>query len=144
MHDDALNEQLRLATIERIASYTVGIAVEKTTGAGSGTLITDGTHRYILTAAHVIEGVDIDGARFWLRPNKAIIEKAARDTTSKEVGRLTVGVSIPIGETRIDPKTDIAILRIDDSFVLSEGPEIYHIARSFEFSSWPEEQLDGI
>jgi len=144
MHDDALNEQLRLATNEKVASYTVGIAVAKNTGAGTGTLITDGTHRYILSAAHNIEGVDMAGVRFWLRPNKALIEKAALDTTSKEVGKLTVGVSIPIVETRTDPKTDIVILRIDDSYVFPEGPEIYHIARSFEFSSWPEEQLDGI
>ncbi|QHN03086.1 S1 family peptidase [Granulicella sp. WH15] len=144
MHDDALNEQLRLATNEKVASYTVGIAVEKNTGAGTGTLITNGTHRYILTAAHVIEGVDMAGVKFWLRPNKGLIEKAAQDTTGQEVGRLTVGAAIPIVETRTDPKTDITILRIDDSYVFPEGPEIYHIARSFEFSSWPEEQLDGI
>jgi hypothetical protein len=144
MHDDALNEQLKLATIEKIASYTVGIAVEKNTGAGTGTLITDGVDRYVLTAAHNIQDVDIEGVRFWLRPNKGIIEKAAQDTTTKEVGRPTVGFSLPIVETRIDPKRDIALLRIDNSFVLPEGPEVYHLGRSFEFSHWPEEQLDGI
>ena len=144
MHDDALDEQLRLATIEKVASYTVGIAVASNTGVGTGILVTDGTDRYILTAAHNFKDVDMAGVRFWLRPNKAIIEKAARNTTNEEVGRLTVGTSIPIVEIRTDPRTDIAILRIDDSFVFPEGPEIYHIGRSFEFASWPDDQLDDI
>jgi hypothetical protein len=104
MHDLVLDEQLRLATLERIASYTVGIAVEKNTSIGTGTLITDGTDRFILTAAHVIEGADISGARFWLRPNRALIEKAAIDTTENEVGRMTAGASISIVEIRTDRK----------------------------------------
>ncbi|CAN5554505.1 hypothetical protein BH10ACI4_BH10ACI4_33820 [soil metagenome] len=144
MHEKVMNEQLRLATVERIASYSVGIMVEKNTGVGTGTLITDGIDIYILTAAHNVQDVDVQGLRFWLRPNKAIIEKAAQDTTIKEVGRLTVGVPLPIVETRIDPERDIALLRIDQSFCLPEGPEVYPLGRSFEFADWPEGHLDGI
>jgi S1-C subfamily serine protease len=58
MYEPSINEQLRLATLERIASYTVGTTVEKNTGIGSGTFVTDGTDRYFLTAAHVIDGDD--------------------------------------------------------------------------------------
>lgn len=144
MNDPVLNEQLKLATLERIAGYTVGIAVNENTGVGTGTLVTDGKDRLILTAAHVIEGTEMSGTRFWLRPNAAMIEKAAILTTDKEVGRMTAGATIPIVETRIDSKTDIAILRIDDSFVLPEGPEVYPLNRSFEFASWPDTALDGI
>ena len=68
-----INEQQRLATFERIAGYTVGVAVEKNTGIGTGTLITDGTNRYVLTAAYVIGGAEIGGAHFWLRPSSALM-----------------------------------------------------------------------
>ena len=144
MHDDVMNEHLRLATVERIASYTVGIAAEKNTLMGTGTLITDGTHKFILTAAHVIQGVDMDGVKFWLRPNKGLIEKAAREATVEEVGSLTVGTSIPVVEALTDPNQDISILRIANEWKIPEGAEVYHIGRSFEFASWPEQQLDGI
>jgi hypothetical protein len=141
---DALNDNLRLATLERIASYTVGIAVLKNTGIGTGTLITDGADRYILTAAHVLEGADVRESLFWLRPNKAMIEKAAIETTNQEVGRFTPGISIPITEKRTDPETDIALLCIDPSFVLPEGAEFYHMEKSNEFATWPEEALSDV
>jgi hypothetical protein len=144
MHDDVMNEQLRRATTERISSYTVGIAAEKNTLMGTGTLITDGILKFILTAAHVVQGVDIDGVKFWLKPNAALIEKAASEATLKDVGSLTVGTSIPIVEALTDPVQDIAILRIANEWKVPEGAEVYHIGRSFEFASWPEQQLDGI
>ena len=142
MQDKAINDQLRRATLERIASYTVGIAVEKNTGVGTGTLVTDGIHRYILTAAHAVAGADISKARFWLKPPTAIIEKAAIDTTNNEVGRLTVGYEIPIVEVHTDPKTDTAVLKIDDGFVMPEGPEVYPLAESHEFAVWPGDSFD--
>jgi hypothetical protein len=144
MHDDALNEQLRLATTERIASYSVGIVAEKNTVVGTGTLITDGTHRFILTAAHVIKDVDMAGVKFWLKPNAALIEKAAREATIKDVGRLTVGTSIPIVEALTDFTKDITILRIANEWSVPDGAQTHHIGRSFEFANWPEQQLDGI
>jgi len=144
MHNDAMNQQIRRATTERISSYTVGIAAEKNTIMGTGTLITDGLLNFILTAAHVVEGVDMGGVKFWLKPNAALIEKAASEATPKDIGILTVGTSIPIVEALTDPIQDIAILRIASGWKVPEGAEVYHIGRSFEFASWPEQQLDGI
>jgi len=142
MNDEFINEQLRLAVVEKLASYTVGIAVSKNTQIGTGTLVTDGTGRYILTAEHVIKGADVSDIRFFLRPNTALKEKAAIETTNEEVGRMTVGAAIPIVEIRTDPAADIAILTIDDSFVLPDGAEFYHLAKSYEFALWPDDRLD--
>jgi len=72
MYSASVNEQLRLATLERIASYTVGIAVEKNRGIGTGTLVTDETDCYILTAAHVIPGADTGAARFFINGTQLI------------------------------------------------------------------------
>jgi hypothetical protein len=78
------DNHLRLATFERIARYTVWIAVEKNTGVGTGTLIAVGKDR------HVVAGVNVRMINFWMRPPAALIEKHALDTTSSEVGRLSV------------------------------------------------------
>jgi hypothetical protein len=144
MQDEVMDEQLRLATVERISSYTVGIAVEKNTGMGTGTLVTDGTRKFILTAEHVVRGVDMAGVKFWLKPNAALIEKAPTEATIKDVGALTVGRKIPIVEALTDQNQDIAVLRIANEWTVPEGAEIYHIGRSFEFMKWPDAQLDGI
>jgi len=144
MTGNPINDQLRLATLERIASYTVGIAVENNTGVGTGTLVANGKDRYVLTAAHVIEGVDLAKIRFWLRPPAPMIEKAAIVTTNEEVGRMTVGKLIPIVEVLTDTKTDIAVLKIDDAFVLPEGAEMYQLAKSHEFAVWPEQSFDEL
>jgi hypothetical protein len=56
MNELAVNQQELLALVERIAGYTVGIAVAGNTGIGTGTLITDGATRGILTAEHVVGG----------------------------------------------------------------------------------------
>jgi len=92
MHDSAINEHSRLATLERIANYTVGIAVHENRGIGTGTFVTDGTGHYILTAAHVIDGADVTAARFFIRPNEALIEKPAIDTRATRSDRPQSGL----------------------------------------------------
>lgn len=143
MDEREINRNLANATFERIAGYTVGIAVENNTAVGTGTLITDGTNRYILTAAHVIEGTDLSNARFWLRPNSALIERAAANTTDREVGRLTFGVDLPIVKSNVDPPTDIAILTIDEKFVAPESVEFYNLGKSQQVTNWPADSFDG-
>jgi hypothetical protein len=144
MHDFAINEHSRLATLERIAKYTVGIAVHENRGIGTGTFVTDGKGHYILTAAHVIDGADVTAAHFFIRPDKALIEKPAIETTSDEVGSTTVGINIPIIGVARDPDLDVAILTIDPSFVLPEPAEFYQLAKSHDFATWPEEKLDDV
>ena len=55
---------------------------------------------------------------------------------------MTVGATIPIVEIRTDPATDIAILTIDDSFVLPDRAEFYQLAKSYEFAVWQDALLD--
>jgi hypothetical protein len=85
MNQKTLNDNVHTATIERIACYTVGIAVEGTSVVATGTLIADGEERYVLTAAHVIEGVEPAKIFIWSRPAVPITERAARDVTDAEI-----------------------------------------------------------
>jgi hypothetical protein len=47
-------------------------------------LVTNGTDRYILTAAHVVERIDIANMRFWFRPPAAMVEMPAKETTTNK------------------------------------------------------------
>lgn len=144
MPDETMNDHLRLATLEKVAGYTVGIAVNANTGVGTGILAADERHRYILTAAHVVDGIDTANMRFWFRPPAAMVEMAARDTTNEQVGRMTPGIPVPVLDILMDRQKDVAVLKIADSFILPSGAEFYELWKSFEFSLWPEHLLDDI
>src|SRR5271168_4434015 len=110
MPDRNLDENFRIAMNERIARHTVGIAALRNQAIGTGILISDGPDRYILTAAHVIEGAEPKGVNFWFRPPAPIIEKPAMEATSREVGALTAGIAAPIPNVAIDRQADLALL----------------------------------
>jgi hypothetical protein len=119
---DPLNEQHRKANIERIASQTVGIASDRNTGVGTGTLALLDGQKFILTAKHVLGKSTPDELRFWLRPPTAMRDKAAKDTTNEEVGGFTIGVKLPIVDAQLDEVRDVATLRLDPNYILPEGP----------------------
>jgi hypothetical protein len=64
----ALNDNVYTATFERVACYTVGIVMKGGSAVGTGTLIADGKNRYVLTAAHVIKGIEAAEILIWSRP----------------------------------------------------------------------------
>jgi hypothetical protein len=105
--------------------------------------VTSSGQRLILTAAHVIEDFGPEALRFWLRPGP-LKEKPAADTTDKDVGGYTAGISLPIVEITKDKASDIAVLRLDDSFQLPAEAECYDICKSHEFAHWPEERINGL
>lgn len=144
MSQAKIDEQSHVATIERIARFTVGIAVERNTGVGTGTLISLGPERYIVTAAHVIGDSKPDTIRFWFRPPAPIQEKPAISTTNAEIGGYTAGIHLPIVEVGLDPATDIAILKLEASFCLPDGSDSFNVLKSLELMKWPEEKLDGL
>lgn len=143
MTQAALNENLRVATIERIARYTVGIGVDANTVVGTGTLIASGQERYVLTARHVIKDVLKDGAfgriRFLCRPPAPIIERAATDVTDAEIAaaKFTLGTPFPVETVVEDSGVDVALLKIDPTFQLPGAAEYYDLRRSGDFKSWP-------
>lgn len=139
-----ISSQYRRATEEKIARYTVGIAVERNTGIGTGTLVLVGEDRFVLTAAHVIEGSNPAEIRFWLRPPKPMVEKAAADTQNSEIGGFTLGEQLPIADIWFDPKNDVAAIKLDAAFALPEAAELYDTRRSYEFMSWEDKKLDGL
>jgi hypothetical protein len=141
---DQLNEQHRKANIERIASHTVGIASDRNTGVGTGTLALLDGQKFILTAKHVLGESAPDELRFWLRPPTAMRDKAAKDTTNEEVGEFTIGVKLPIVDAQLDEVRDVAALRLDPTYMLSEGPEFYDMRRSVPFMKWDDQELDEL
>jgi len=141
---DDISNHFRLATLELIARYTVGIAVENNRGVGTGTLVLIGVERFILTAAHVVGDSNPEDIRFWMRPPRPIQERAAADTTNSEIGGFSLGVQLPIVEILKDPRTDIAALQLDSSFVLPEADEVYDVRKSHEFMNWEDGKLDGL
>lgn len=141
---DPLNQQHRKANIERIASHTVGIASDRNTGVGTGTLALLGDQRFILTAKHVLGKSTPDELRFWPRPPTAIRDKAAKDATNEEAGGFTIGVRLPIVHAQSDGIRDVAALRLDPSYEPSEGPEFYDMRRSAPLMDWDEQKLDGL
>lgn len=118
MPDENMNEHLRLATLEKVAGYTVGIAVNANTGVGTGILVANGTDRHILTAAHVVDGIDTANMRFWFRPPAAMVEMPAKETTNEQVGRMTAGIPVPVLDILMDRQKDIAVLKVADSWTI--------------------------
>lgn len=143
MSQAALNENLRVATVERIARYTVGIGVGANTVVGTGTLIASGQERFVLTARHVIKDVLKDGSfceiRFLCRPSAPIIEKPARDVSDTEIAaaKFTLGAPFPIEAVIEDVRVDVAILKIAPTFQLPGAAEYYDLRRSGDFMNWP-------
>src|SRR5271154_5860074 len=78
-----INRFLAQATIETVASFTVGVAANDNTEIGTGTLVSFDGQKFILTAKHVIQNAKDEELRFWLRPPAPIIEKAVKDTTAE-------------------------------------------------------------
>jgi hypothetical protein len=113
---DQLNQQRRKANVERIASHTVGIASDRNTGVGTGTLVLLDGEKFILTAKHVLGNSKPNELRFWLRRPTAMRDKAAKDTTNADVGGFTIGENLPIVDAQIDGVRDVAALRLDPNY----------------------------
>jgi hypothetical protein len=139
---DPLNHQQRKANTERIASHTVGIASERNTAVGTGTLVMLDGQKFVLTAKHVLGSSAADELRFWLHPPTAMRDKAAKDTTNEEVGGFTSGGKLPIVGALVDDVLDFAALRLDPNYKLPNGPEFYDICRSEPIMQWDEQALD--
>ena len=145
MHDPALTRhRTRLAIIERIACHTVGIAVKANTGVGTGTLVACDAGKFVLTAHHVIADARPSEIRFWCRPSASIVEKAAKDITDAEMGRVTAGIQFPVQELIVDAEADVAVLQLDPNFAPPEPSVFYDLPESRPFATWPEDQLEGI
>src|ERR1700686_2482152 len=112
MDDSAVNRHLSLALFETIASFTVGIAVENNTGIGTGTLITDGARKFILTAEHVIRGANPTAIRFWPKPSAPLVDKPAKEVSDSELKGLTAGKFLPIESVRVNKGLDLALMTL--------------------------------
>lgn len=144
MEEQGIQEHLRKAVVEAIASRTVGIGVLNNTGIGTGTLIGHRGKRYVLTAEHVITGAAIETMRFWFRPPRAMIDKAAKDASPAELGKGTVGDLVPIVAHSTSDVADLALLEIDPRFELPPGTEVYDLSMSASFGAWQLQAIDGL
>jgi hypothetical protein len=139
-----INAQQRVALIERIACYTVGIASNNNTCIGTGTLVAIDGYHLVITAEHVVKDADVQSIRFWCRPPAPIIEKAAKDLSPSEIGRLTEGRRFPIETIITDSVADLAAIKIPTDFQLPEPNEFYSLNKSWQLAKCTEEELDGL
>jgi hypothetical protein len=139
-----INAQQRLALVERIACYTVGIAANDNTCVGTGTLVAIDGYHLVITAEHVIKDADVQNIRFWCRPPAPIIEKAAKDLSPSEIGRLTEGRRFPIENIITDSEADLAAIQIRTDFQLPEPNEFYLLDKSWQLAKCSEDELDGL
>ncbi len=142
--NETLNRFLGKATVETIASFTVGVAANDNTEIGTGTLVSFDGQKFILTAKHVIQNAKVEELRFWLRPPAPIIEKAVKDTTAEERGATTAGVALPTEFVTQNDALDIAILRLKGDVQLPDGPRFYDLRESSPFFNWDEGKLDEL
>jgi len=134
----------REAIRERIAFHTIGAAVAKNAGVGTGILVSDGGRRFVLTAEHVVRGVALDDIRIWFRPSSAIVEKDARSAVPKDFGGFTFGESVPFVRAGFVSERDLAYLEIPSSYVIPHHCLPYDLCKSESFVRWPDERLDGV
>ncbi|MGA3081300.1 MAG: hypothetical protein ABSD44_07955, partial [Terracidiphilus sp.] len=66
------------------------------------------------------------------------------DTTNEEVGGFTIGERLPIVDAQLDEVRDVAALRLDPNYTLTDGPEFYDMRRSLPFMKWDEQELDEL
>jgi len=146
-NNSAINAQQRIALVERISTYTVGIALHANTCIGTGTLVEFDRQRLVITAEHVIaDAGGVKNIRFWCRPPGPVIEKAAKDLCPSEIGRLTAGQTFPIETIVGESATDLAAIRLPSDFELpaSTSNEFYVLDKSRQLAGWPEEEMDGL
>ncbi len=142
--NSVINAQQRQALVERVACYTVGIAANENTCIGTGTLVAIDGYHLVITAEHVIKDADVQSIRFWCRPPAPIIEKAAKDLSPSEIGRLTEGRKFPIETIITDSEADLAAIKIPTDFPLPEPNEFYSLDKSWQLAKWPQEEHDGL
>lgn len=139
----ATDHQTFLAILECVASFTVGIAVSDNTGIGTGTLITAGNKRAVLTAEHVIRGAEPQQIRFWCKPNAPLVERPAKDVSASELRKLTAGIHFPIETVFVDAKVDLALLILESGFELPTSAECFDLSKSHVLTN-PGTTLDGL
>jgi len=142
--DWVINEQQRRALVERIACHTVGVAANDNTCIGTGTLVAIDGYHLVITAEHVIKDADVQSIRFWCRPPAPIVEKAAKDLSPSEIGRLTEGRKFPIETIITDSGADLAAIQIPSNFQLPEPNEFYSLNKSWQLAKCSGEDLDGL
>ena len=138
-----VDKQKFLAVLERIASFTVGVAVENNTGVGTGTLIADGDRRFVLTAEHVVRDSDAAQIRFWCKPSSRLVEKAAHEVSNAEIGKLTQGHPFPIESIVTNPDADLALLTLDPRFKPPGSAEFFDLSASQTLAR-PNTNLEGV
>jgi len=125
-----VDKQKFTAIVERIAVFTVGIAVNDNTSVGTGVLVEDGAKRFVLTAEHVVRDVDPSRMRFWCKPAAPLIEQRASDAPRNELQSLTYGYVFPIRAITTDESADLAVLSLDPEFRLPGASEFYNFSLS--------------
>ena len=120
-----MNKPEFVAFQECIANCTVGILTDDGRGVGTGTLVSSGPKRLILTADHVLNGSDFSKLRFILRPEGSLQEAPLGRIAAPDPGYVLSGGPIKPGNIVRDAANDIAALLLDSEQRL-QGAAAFH------------------
>jgi hypothetical protein len=129
-----LNKSEYLAFTEGISRYTVGVRTDGGRGIGTGTVLLRDRKKVLLTADHVLDGVDMAQVRFYLRPEGTMIEVSVRDDVVPRPRTFTFGDTLNLtGPPARDKKNDLRTLRIADTQELSGAAKFYDASKLTEY-----------
>jgi hypothetical protein len=132
--DYALNKAEYLAFTERVSCHTVGLLMHANRGVGTGTLITYGDQRVVLTADHNLTQTSAEDIRFYMRPAGTMQERSVKHDLSIRPRVLSIGDTLSF---RCDPirdrKNDIAALVLEPSQQLSGAASFYDATRLVDY-----------
>ncbi|MGZ4856047.1 MAG: hypothetical protein ACXVKH_12610, partial [Candidatus Angelobacter sp.] len=95
-----------MAFNEAILRFTFGIAVNNNTSIGTGTLVSFGDRKFILTAEHVIKDVNPSEIRYLVPPPTPLKQHSMLDGVPREFNLPSSGDMFPVGGTVLFDKTN--------------------------------------
>jgi hypothetical protein len=100
-----------MAFMEAVVRSTFGLAVHNNTGIGTGTLVSFGEKKFVLTAEHVIKDVDPSEIRYLVPPPAPLKQHSMLDGVPPEFNLPSSGDLFPVdGKVLINKTNDLAAI----------------------------------
>lgn len=108
-----------MAFNEAVLRYTFGIAVRNNTSIGTGTLVSFGDRKFVLTAEHVIKDVDPSEIRYLVPPPTPLKQHSMLDGVPREFNLPSSGDMFPVdGTLLIDKANDLAAIPLGSTALI--------------------------
>jgi len=130
--EQQLDKAIYMACNEAILRSTVGIATNQNRGIGTGSLVSYLGKRFILTAEHVMAGVDPLQCRFFIPPPAPLREHSMLDGIPGEFGPPTPGDVLQVGSPLLDHINDVAAFPLASTFLIPSYMNFFRIEQGVE------------